>query len=94
MNTEVAPALSSLRRPGFARKTGARHPWRARSPGRWSTGPSSNSPARPCARDIHASCTSEQQALDKIVNGVKGLDMDQVRCEVAQQQPASGQRPG
>ena len=63
-------------------------------PGRWSTGPSSNSPARPCARDIHASCTSEQQALDKIVNGVKGLDMDQVRCEVAQQQPASGQRPG
>ena len=33
-------------------------------------------------------------ALDKIVNGVKDLDMDQVRREVAQQQPASGQRPG
>ena len=33
-------------------------------------------------------------ALDKIVNSVKGLDMDQVRREVAQQQPASGQVSG
>ena len=33
-------------------------------------------------------------ALDKIVQGVKALDMDQVRREIAQQQPASGQQPG
>jgi thioredoxin len=33
-------------------------------------------------------------ALDKIVNNVKKLDMDQVRHEVAQQQPASGQQSG
>ena len=33
-------------------------------------------------------------ALDKIVQGVKALDMDQVRREIAQQQPASSQQPG
>jgi len=33
-------------------------------------------------------------ALDQIVQGVKGLDMEQVRREVAQQQPASGQQSG
>ena len=33
-------------------------------------------------------------ALDKIVQGVKVLDMEQVRHEVAQQQPASGQQSG
>ncbi len=33
-------------------------------------------------------------ALDQIVNGAKSLDMDRVRREVAQQQPASGQQSG
>ena len=33
-------------------------------------------------------------ALDQIVNGAKNLDMDRVRREVAQQQPASGQQSG
>ena len=33
-------------------------------------------------------------ALDQIVNGAKNLDIDRVRREVAQQQPASGQQSG